>query len=195
MMKTQRTAIPKSKIGDCSNPGCNNINTACVKVGKELFCIKCRNHQKTTKTISKQNVRKKTNKAEESTRIYLIHELDDVVSKYIRKREADKNGNVHCFTCNWVGHWKQADCGHFISRKIYQLRWDVRNLKPQCKMCNQFLDGNIEIYSINLDREMPDLSNILKEESRSISKMTQQDMKELLIDFRYKLKMVESKYK
>jgi len=43
-------------------------------------------------------------------------EADKVFSRYIRRKYADKNGNVSCITCGVTKHWKEMDCGHYISR-------------------------------------------------------------------------------
>ncbi len=192
--------IPRTKFGDCSNPDCEKTNTECIKVGKELFCINCRNKQKAKKQLNKSQVRSIANKLykiqdrQEAERSYLIHDLDDVVSKYIRIRESDKNGYVSCYTCGVIDLWNNMDCGHYISRKFIGLRWDERNLRPQCKKCNQFLDGNINIYESNLELESPGVTDQLKEESRDISKVSKDELKHMIINFREKLKLAKSRF-
>lgn len=192
--------IPKTKFGDCSNIECGKTNTECIKVGKELFCINCRNKQKVNKQLNKSQVRSIANKLykiqdrQEAERSYLIHDLDDLISKYIRIRESDKDGYVSCYTCGIKDLWSKIDCGHYISRKFMVLRWDERNLRPQCKKCNQFLDGNIKIYEINLELESPGITNQLKEESRDVIKFTKDDLKHMIINYREKLKIVKTRF-
>jgi len=49
--------------------------------------------------------------------------LDKIFSKYIRLR--DSNGGIgQCCTCGKKLHWKEAHCGHFISRRHLATRWD-----------------------------------------------------------------------
>ena len=44
--------------------------------------------------------------------------LDTIFSQYIRLKDADHNGDVTCFTCGKVSHYKSGmQCGHFQSRK------------------------------------------------------------------------------
>ena len=62
----------------------------------------------------------------------LVKKLDIVFSKYVRLSNADKNGNCTCVTCNNTFYWKEIQAGHFMSRKHYSIRWDERNVKPQC---------------------------------------------------------------
>ena len=49
----------------------------------------------------------------------LVKKLDAVFSEYIRRKYADKNGIVKCYTCNKKAYWKGEGMqnGHFISRK------------------------------------------------------------------------------
>jgi len=194
--------MPKTKFGNCSSDNCNAENTECVKVGKNLFCISCRNEQKIKEQIArsalKESKRKSiaTKPAEgfDSERIFLIEDLDHIASKYVRMKEADSDGKVCCYTCNWTGHWKECDCGHYISRSKMLLRWDIRNLRPQCKNCNQHLYGNIDIFTERLEKENPGITSELLEESRSVYKWTRQEMKELLIYLRSKVKIIEQKF-
>jgi hypothetical protein len=70
-----------------------------------------------------------------------------LISIHIRSVNADFAGYVACYTCNKVRQWKQMDCGHFIHNK---LDFDERNLKVQCKQCNKYKRGNLQIYLQNL---------------------------------------------
>lgn len=87
------------------------------------------------------------------TRSQLVKELDKVFSEYIRKRDADHNGNVSCFTCGKVAHWKEMQCGHFQSRKHYATRWDEQNCQVQDSGCNIFRSGEQFKFGINLDKK------------------------------------------
>ena len=76
--------------------------------------------------------------------------LDDVFSKFIRQRDADKNGMVRCCSCGTMLHWKDSDASHFVSRKYLYTRYDERNVHASCRKCNRFLEGNKEGYSLFL---------------------------------------------
>lgn len=67
--------------------------------------------------------------------------LDHEFSLYIRLSGADRNGRVHCATCGKVMLWKEADCGHYISRARKAVRWNEHNALPQCRYCNSFHGG------------------------------------------------------
>ena len=184
--------IPKSKTGDCSE--CNAKNTACVKVGKSLYCISCRNAQKASQyMINATKKAKKDKESNEYDKQDLIHDLDFVFSRYIRIKEANSSGITTCYTCDKIDLWKNMHCGHFIKRGETLLRWDTRNAKCQCPECNVSLYGNIDVYEKRLNDEFPGLPEQLREESREVNKFTREDMKELLIELRYRLKLAESK--
>lgn len=70
---------------------------------------------------------------------------DKYFSEYIRKRDKNKP----CVTC---GAFAQKDCGHFISRRFENTRYDEMNSHGQCLKCNRFEHGNQFEYSLSIDR-------------------------------------------
>jgi hypothetical protein len=68
--------------------------------------------------------------------------------KYIVLRDIKKRG--HCITCK--APIEQA--GHFNhggnNRYAFWCDFDERNLNGQCKRCNHFMSGNLNIYSEEL---------------------------------------------
>jgi len=187
--------IPKSKFGDCTE--CGNKNTNCVKVGKYLYCLDCRNTAKRKQQIQKSEIKNKLRKmmslggiAEKQS---LIYDLDFTFSRYIRIRESNKNGMCECYTCGKIDHWKYLQCGHYIKRSETLLRWVSRNARPQCINCYCNLHGNMDEYTKRLELEHPGITEQLKEESRDVHKYSRDELKQLLIDYRAKLKIVESK--
>ena len=81
----------------------------------------------------------------------LKKKADQVFSQYIRLRDADSNGYLDCITCGREYHWKQAQAGHFVSRKVSLLRFDEQNVNGQCVGCNMFKGGEQYAYSRALD--------------------------------------------
>lgn len=68
--------------------------------------------------------------------------LDARFSKVIRQWWADAHGNVRCYTCNLIRHWKEMDCGHYIPKgRSRSVRWHHNNARPQCRFCNSEPDG------------------------------------------------------
>ena len=74
--------------------------------------------------------------------------LDDIFSYYIRVRDKGQ-----CYTCHVKKDWKQMDAGHYKKRQHYGTRWNEKNVHCQCRGCNSFKGGNMDIYAINLERD------------------------------------------
>lgn len=123
--------------------------------------------------------------AKKPTRSKLVKKLDVVFSQYIRLSNADNNGYCTCVTCNKKFHWKEIQAGHFMSRKHYSIRWDERNVKPQCVACNVYRAGEQYKYSLYLGNN---LSKTLLEESRELRKFTNIELEEMIADYGERVK-------
>lgn len=84
----------------------------------------------------------------------LDKQLDTVFSKYIRLKYTDEDGNGNCFTCDDRYQFHFLQCGHFIKRAITLYRHDKNNARIQCKDCNEFKAGNMEVYEDRLIDEI-----------------------------------------
>lgn len=75
--------------------------------------------------------------------------------KFVRLRDADKQGVCTCISCGKRTIWnKNTDGGHFIPAEKNNTCFDERNCNSQCKGCNRFRMQDItvqETYSKNLD--------------------------------------------
>jgi len=126
-------------------------------------------------------------KRKKPTRSKLVKKLDIVFSQFVRVSNADKNGYCSCVTCGKKGHWKDGSiqAGHFMSRKHYSTRWDVRNVKPQCVGCNMFKGGEQYKYSIYLGFE---LANELYLQSNKIVKFSNDEIQCMIDRYSTELK-------
>lgn len=81
-----------------------------------------------------------------TSRKSLVKKLDDVFSRYIRKRD-----KYQCFTCGLVG--REGDgvmqCGHLFSRVSYSTRWHEFNAFCQCRGCNMRHEYDFEPFRRN----------------------------------------------
>ncbi len=91
----------------------------------------------------------------------LIKRLDLTLSRFVRQSAADHRGMARCFTCDALKPWEELQNGHYISRVHHSLRFDIRNLAPQCVRCNIFLHGNMDVYALRLQEKYGD--GILRE--------------------------------
>lgn len=83
-----------------------------------------------------------------------------------------KYGNV-CYTCGKTGlEGSSWQTGHFVPSSVggAYLRYDLRNLRPQCYFCNVNAGGNGAIYYKNLvDREGQEyVDKIFKDKQKTI---------------------------
>ena len=86
------------------------------------------------------------------SRSRVIKQLDRIFSKYIRLKYS-VDGYVQCYTC---GKWERVEkmtVGHFVKRQYIGTRFDERNVKPQCRGCNYFLQGNDSVFAEKLKEE------------------------------------------
>lgn len=86
------------------------------------------------------------------SRSKLIKKADKLYSLYVRNSNRSEDGNVKCFTCNYVG--RIIHCGHYVTRVIQYTRWDLDNLRPQCFYCNMRKKGNSHVYRRRLVKEI-----------------------------------------
>ena len=112
-----------------------------------------------------------------------------LVSRFVRLREADDGGYVHCYTCRAPIHAiLEAQAGHGIPGRHGAVLFDVDIIRPQCRRCNLFMGGRYEVFAARLIRE-----NGLEwyerklEGARQTVKHTRADLEELIRDYKQKI--------
>lgn len=117
-----------------------------------------------------------------------MYNLDAIFSEYIRKRDA-VNGYVKCITCGGIFHWKDVDCGHYISRKYNSTRYNEINCNAQCRACNRFKGGREEEYrkALILKYGIDTILN-LEQKKYDFHKLDKYEIDELKKKFKEKLK-------
>jgi len=94
------------------------------------------------------------------------------MSIYIRRKYADWKGEVRCFTCYFVGPWKELQAGHY---KHKYLDFDEKNIHPQCDVCNRWSYGRPGVYKQRLiqtygEEHLTYLDEGVKKEKQRIEK-------------------------
>lgn len=87
------------------------------------------------------------------SRTGLVKKLDTIFSLYIRLRDVDSNGYGKCITSGEFVHFKDADCGHFITRNNMATRWHPQNCNLQSRQDNRFLSGRQFEHGLAIDRK------------------------------------------
>ena len=148
------------------------------------ICIKRR--AKAKETANKERLKVKRQKHKERPAA-LKKKLDIIFSKYIRLRDKGKP----CITSGRP--WDDtAQCGHFVSRKWYAVRWHEQNAHSQSAAANMFEGGEQYAHGIAIDRMYGQgTADMLWKKAREPFKLTPDFLKEKLAYYEAKLKEVE----
>jgi hypothetical protein len=80
----------------------------------------------------------------------LVKILDKEFGFYIKKTFEIAPGLSRCYTCGNIHETNDIQAGHYISRRYYIVRWDPRNVRPQCSGCNGPRAGEPLRFRVNL---------------------------------------------
>ena len=118
---------------------------------------------------------------------------DKYFSLYIRLRDSDKYGWAECITCGVKKHYKQMQCGHFVSRKVNLLRYDELNCHTQCVGCNMFKAGEQYQYAKAIDLKYGDgTAETLHSQRHTTHKFTQAELESIIQDAKEQIKTYEN---
>lgn len=143
----------------------------------------------------------KVKKAKRKSIKALDKALWEIVSEYIRRRDAKKceqmgyaPGRCKCVTCDYVGHWKyDMEAGHFISRRHLATKFDERNINAQCAGCNKFNSGNQFLHGRVIDKMYgKGTAYLLELKAKSQCKWLAFEYEEKIEYFKQKLKEIDN---
>ena len=104
----------------------------------------------------------------------VLAEAHKTFSTYTRLKNADKKGNVKCFTCPSTMHYTFMHLGHYINRDYLRTAFLEEN-KVQCPVCNIAKDGNLDVYAQKLKdmygNDVIDRLNFLKVHGKLLDKV------------------------
>jgi len=114
-----------------------------------------------------------------------------IFNKFIRLRD---KGQV-CISCQKPP--LKRNCGHFFNaNNHWNVRFDERNCHLQCEHCNTYLSGNLIEYQRNLIHKIGIESyHELEAEARKTRKFTKDELKEIIIEYKQKVKKLENESK
>ena len=105
--------------------------------------------------------------------------LDSIFSQFIRLRGSNEEGYGECYTCGCIRHYKEVDCGHFITRAKLATRWMEENCQFQCKQCNMN-GGQQFVFGKRLDEEYGEgTADRILQESNKTKKWSVPELEEL----------------
>jgi hypothetical protein len=175
--------------GDCIN---GHPGLIVVKAG---LCDRCNEKKKQDTKADKVRVRSEAGfedgKPKDKTIKALVELLDTIFSIYRRKIAADENGICTCVTCKKHFKWDKIQCGHYITREEYILRWDTTNTAPQCEDCNVFKRGEPEKFKAWIDEHYgAGTSDLLEKVRHQFFDLNMIDLLERIADTKKQLKVL-----
>lgn len=118
----------------------------------------------------------------------LIHELDGVFSRFIRKRDTH-NGFIKCFVCGYTMSFQEAQCGHYVDRDQMPTRYDEMNCHSVCQECNCFDTEHKARYGDIMFETYGEWKiNKLAQKSKSLQKYFKFEIEELIELYKDKIK-------
>jgi len=132
--------------------------------------------------------KKKRMKEEIKTTSDFVKECQKWINRYVRLRDKDKG----CVSCGSPLTGKY-DAGHFFSAGGHgSVRFDLNNIHAQCVYCNQYEHGNLFNYHKELlNRIGSEQFNKLEQRSKGVHKHDKEELKEMIIEFKKKCKLME----
>lgn len=175
-----------STIGKKLKP-CKSCGKSCYWFSKQR-CQDCSRIEDTLKRMEQENEKVIV----EEDLSDLIADADIIVSQYTRLKYADKDGLVKCYTCDVVKHWTLMQAGHYVKRANLYLRFDERNLRPQESYCNEYLHGNMAVYTANLEKECKGITDILRSEATLVHKVDRTELRQIISEYTIKVKKLKN---
>ena len=113
-------------------------------------------------------------------------------SEWVRRRDADEGGTVHCVTCRKPIYWKEAHAGHFVAGRTNAVLLHPDIVWPQCVVCNLFLGGNYSAYTLfMLDKYGREKVEEFLSLRHQVKKMTRADWEAEIETYKAKLAELE----
>jgi len=120
----------------------------------EGLAVPATNQERRQKRVAKRRKKEMVPKNEGKRRSSLIADADLWASRAVRILGLRDDGLVSCYTCGKKFYPKHIQCGHFVGRAHFSVRFDLRNMRPQCIKCNTYRSGEPGMYALNLIEEL-----------------------------------------
>ena len=174
-------------------------STIRVKMGYCELCPESKGKQALTKKLCnihywqavKMRSAHKSEELEQEDRFGdVVADLDAIFSRYIRLKDADKEGMATCVTCGKKDNHTSMQCGHFISRQHMYTRFCELNCHVQCEDCNVRLRGNLARYAKYLESTNRGSVDLLMEQGHTVYKYSITELKEMIAHYTQRIKLL-----
>jgi len=118
----------------------------------------------------------KPSKVKKPTRKKIILELDEIIRRIVRFRD------THCCSCG-KNLEEGAQVSHYVTRRVYALRWNLNNCHMSCPGCNMRHNYDPIPYTLFMIRtygkeKLDELATI----KNSVKKMSSKQLSDLLAE-------------
>ena len=115
----------------------------------------------------------------------LVEDAATILQRIVRMKAADESGYCQCVTCGRVGHWKEMDGGHYISRTYTQHKLREENIHPQCKGCNRFAHKIHDDYARYMRETYgAEFVDWLSDTKRQTKKYSRPEIEDLIVELK-----------
>lgn len=126
----------------------------------------------------------------------IIAKLDRLFANYIKKRDSGGGEYFKCISCGEIKPIKNADCGHYFSRRHMATRWDENNAHCECSRCNRFDSEHLHYYRKNLIEKIGEKAlEELEWKSQQPIKFSDFELNEMYIHYGQLMKLLEREQK
>lgn len=172
--------------GKCSY--CYNMDSIESKKFKSPVKTSRSNLLSTRKRKPTSNKKKKSGAKAKSIKT-LKAKLWRIFSWFIRLRDSDENGYCYCITSGKRMFWKEAQAGHFQSRRFNNTMFNEKNSHAQSPYENCHLSGNQFTYGIRINQIYgPGTAEELLRLSRIDKKFTVEELEEMIVHYTKEVK-------
>jgi hypothetical protein len=180
--------ISKSRIAKLSKEGRGLRGTFTAKTMSEVITAQ----QARDAEVREALFGKKPEKSKKTDRQKAKAAADKWFSMFIRLRDSDENGIATCVTSGRRMHWRQGDCGHWISRAKEATRYDERNAHFQSKQSNRFQGGHFLEHERAIERiHGAGTAQILKDKALTLCKRTASDYQFIADTYRSRVERIK----
>jgi len=115
-----------------------------------------------------------------------------VFNKYIRLRDKGKP----CISC-LTPYMDSFQATHYHKAELYPtLKFNELNVFGGCIKCNLFLDGNLEMYGVNLperigQEKFNELNQLAANEKKTVHKWDREELKKIRTKYNLKIKQLK----
>ena len=172
-------------------PRCKNCKQVFTKIRwNQKFCLDPECVKAWVSEAKDQNWKKTKKKmqADIETTQELMKAAQIVFNKFIRIRDK----NQPCISCGSKLENK-FDAGHYFSSGGHKaITFDEDNVHGQCVACNQWKHGNLIQYQIGIEQRIGgDRLIALHEKAHKAAKYTREELRELIANYKQKIKNLE----